>query len=119
MKLQEKTYNFKVTKFEPLTDTQWAKIQNFVEKPYHIGRPRKVDLRKVLDGLRHLVRTGAQWRNVSEQYEKSAVLRYYYDKWKKDGTWSRILKTLVSYRRNQLGRIKEPTLGAIAAANRR
>lgn len=34
MKLQKKTYNFKVTKFEPLTDTQWAKIQNFVEKPY-------------------------------------------------------------------------------------
>ena len=64
MKLQMKTYKFKVESFQPLTDTQWATINDLVEKTYVTGRPRKTNLRNVVDGIRYLVRTGCQWRNV-------------------------------------------------------
>jgi putative transposase len=108
-----KTYKFKVRKFHPLSDNQWANIQDLVEKTYTTGRPRKVNLRSILDGLRFLVRTGCQWRNMDEKYGKMSTLRYYFDKWTDDGTWSLLLKTLVLKRRGQLNRQIEPSLGAI------
>lgn len=113
MKLQMKTYKFKVESFQPLTDTQWANINDLVEKTYVTGRPRKTNLRNVVDGIRYLVRTGCQWRNVDTKYEKMSVLRYYFDLWTKNNTWSKILKSLVSARRVQLGCEEEPDLGAI------
>ncbi len=78
-----KTYNFKVVSFQPSTDTQWANINDLVEKTYTTSRPRKTNLRNVVDGIRHLVRTGCQWRNVDTRYEKMSVLRYYFDLWTK------------------------------------
>lgn len=108
-----KTYTFKVRKFHPLSDNQWANIQHLIEKPYATGRPRKVNLRCILDGLRFLVRTGCQWRNLNEKYGKMSTLRYYFEKWTADDTWSLLLKTLVSKRRLQLKRPIEPSLGAI------
>lgn len=105
--------HFKIREFQALTDTQWAKVQNILEKVYRTGRPRKINLRSVFDGLRHMVRTGSQWRNVDKTYGTKSVLRYYFDKWKRDGTWSEALKSLILKRRGQLGRNEQPTLGAI------
>ncbi len=113
MKLHTKSYAFKVKKFEPLSDTQWANIQDLVEKRSLRGCPRRVDLRKVLDGLFHMIRTGCQWRNTDQKYGKSATLYYYFSKWKKAGTWDVILKRLVLLRRKQIGRNSMPSLGAI------
>ncbi len=108
-----KTYNFKVSSFQPLTDTQWSKIQDLVEKSYKTGRPVQANLRNVVDGIRYLVRTGCQWRNIPEVYEKASVIRYYFDKWKSDKTWSKLLLRLVTMRRVSLGREPSPSLGAI------
>lgn len=108
-----KPYKFKVTRFEPLTDTQWANIADLVEKPYTTGRPRQVNLRKVVDGLRYLVRTGCQWRNMDTKYENPSVLRYYFDLWSNNNTWSEMLKRLIPLRRVQLGCPAAPVVGAI------
>jgi putative transposase len=108
-----KTYKFKVVSFKPLTDTQWANVKDLIEKTYTTGRPRKTNLRNVVDGIRYLVRTGCQWRNIDTKYEKMSVLRYYFDLWTKNNTWSKILKRLVLLRRVQLGCEAEPNLGAI------
>jgi putative transposase len=109
----KKTYKFKVKRFEPLTAYQWFQIKDLIEIDAPTGRPRTANLRDVVDGLRHLVRTGCQWRNTNNKYESPAVLRYYFDKWKRDGTWTRVLQKLVSLRREQLGRYLKPSLGAI------
>lgn len=78
-----------------------------------MGRPTKVDLRAVFDGLRYMVRTGCQWRNIPENFPKSCTLRYYFDKWNREQSWTKILIRLVLGRREQLGRNPMPTLGAI------
>lgn len=113
MKLRAKSYAFKTRKFEPLSDTQWANIQDLVEKNSNRGRPRQADLRKILDGLFHLIRTGCQWRNTDQKYGNSTTLYYYFSKWKKDGTWEILLKRLVLLRRKQIGRNFMPSLAAI------
>lgn len=113
MKIQTKSYKFKIKKFEPLSDTQWANIHDLIEKKTKRGRPTEVDLRSVLDGLRYMVRTGCQWRNTPDNFPKSCILRYYFDKWEAEHLWTRILIRLVLKRREQLGRNPQPILGAI------
>lgn len=108
-----KTSPFKVTQFCPLTDNQWSKVQIILDKPYRTGRPRTANLRQVLNGLLWMVRTGCQWRNIDKTYGNKSILRYYFDKWRADGSWSELLKILVSERRQHLGRNQEPSLGAI------
>ncbi len=113
MKLQKKSYSFKVKQFTPLSNSQWANIADLVEKKAWTGRPRQTDLRQVVNGILHLVRTGCLWRNTDEKYGKSSVLYYYFSKWKKEQTWDKILQRLVPMRRKQLGRNENPCLAAI------
>jgi transposase len=49
-----------------LTDAQWSKLEPLL-KPlrgnrHAGGRPRKYELRRVVDALLYVVKTGCQWR---------------------------------------------------------
>ena len=44
-----------------LTDEAWARIESLMPKPSRRGRPRKVDLREIINALRYLVRSGCGW----------------------------------------------------------
>jgi hypothetical protein len=46
-----KNLHFKVSEFCPLTDKQWAKVQNIFIKAYLTGRPAKTNLRNIFDGI--------------------------------------------------------------------
>jgi transposase len=81
-----KSYKFKVRSFQPLTDMQWSNIADLIAKPYTTSRPPTVNLHNVVDGLRYLVRTGCQWRNIGTKYENPSVLRYYFDLWNNNNT---------------------------------
>jgi len=45
-----------------LTDAEWGLLQPLLPGPARRGRPRSVDLRAVVDGIRYVLRTGCQWR---------------------------------------------------------
>ena len=47
-----------------LTDEEWEIVKPILEKldPYTTGRPRKVDLREVLNAIFYLNKTGCPWR---------------------------------------------------------
>ena len=44
-----------------LTDEEWARIEPLMLQPSRRGRPRKVDLREIINALRYLVRSGCGW----------------------------------------------------------
>jgi transposase len=45
-----------------LTDAQWALIEPHIPAAPPGGRPRKTDMRDVVDALLYILRTGCQWR---------------------------------------------------------
>jgi transposase len=45
-----------------LTDAEWALIEPHVPAVKPLGRPRATELRKVLDAILYIARTGCQWR---------------------------------------------------------
>jgi transposase len=73
------------------------------------GRPREVHLRRVIDAIQYLDRTGCQWRMIPTDFPPSGTVRYYFDKWNEDGTLLQIHDTLRRKVRKQQGRSPEPT----------
>lgn len=95
-----------------LTDEEWEVISPLIPK-YLVGKPRKIDIRQVLNAIFYLIRTGCQWAYLPKEYPKPSTVRYYFDNWKWDGTWKRINDAIRGQLRLEIGRDKEPTIGII------
>jgi transposase len=67
------------------------------------GRPRS-DLREVLNAIFSLLRTGAPWRDLPERYGPWQTVYEWFNRWRRDGTWDRMLQAL-QIRRDRQGRI--------------
>jgi putative transposase len=68
-----------------LTDEQWALIgPRLPDRPG--GRPRKADLRAVVDAILYVLRTGCQWRYLPKDFPPKSTVWYYFDLWRHDGT---------------------------------
>lgn len=92
-----------------LTDDQWQRVQDFFPAHEGAGRPRTVDLRRVVDALMYQVRTGCQWRLLPNDFPPPGTVRYYFDKWTADGTLLDIHDELRRAVRVQQGRRPDPT----------
>ncbi len=101
-----------------VTDEQWAVIEPIVtyrseQDRYNGGRPRTVDLRRVVNALLYQARTGVQWRLVPAEFPPSGTVRYYFDKWTWDGTWIAINDAVREQIRLAHGRAAEPTAASL------
>src|SRR5947209_4157626 len=92
-----------------LTETQWQVLQPLLPLPAPTGRPRTVDLREILNAHFYLVRTGCQWRLLPKGFPGWTTVRYYFDKWTRDGTWQRLNDALRVLLRQQEGRQDSPS----------
>ena len=91
-----------------LTDAEWALLEPLLPKRQGPGRPRRVDLRQVLNALFYLTRTGCQWRLLPREFPYWGTVRYYFDKWTNDGTWERLNDALREHARVKAGRQAQP-----------
>ena len=68
-----------------VTDDQWALIEPHIPV-YPGGRPRKTDMRDVLDAILYILRTGCQWRYLPVDFPPKSTVWRYFDEWRHDGT---------------------------------
>jgi putative transposase len=72
-----------------LTDAQWALIEPHLPV-YPGGRPRKTDLRQVVNAIFYVLRTGCQWRFLPKDFPPKSTVWRYFDEWRHDGTFELI-----------------------------
>jgi len=96
-----------------LTDKQWDVIKDLIPPAKPGGRPRKLDMRQVINAILYVVVAGIQWRMLPREYPKWKSVYYYFSEWRDDGTWQRIHDTLRAEVRQQKGRHKHPTAGSL------
>ncbi len=80
-----------------LTEEQWLKIRDFFPDRYHHGRaghPFK-DHRTLVNGILWHVHTGAPWPDTPERYGPWQTVYDRFNRWRKDGTWDKILNALL------------------------
>src|SRR5271167_818102 len=75
------------TPFYPhdLSDAQWALIEPHLPI-YPGGRPRKTNLRDVVDAIFYILRTGCQWRYLPADLPPRSTAWRYFDHGRRDGT---------------------------------
>jgi putative transposase len=94
-----------------LTDAQWAVLQPLIPPARPGGRPRKTDVREVLNAVIYLNREGCTWRALPHDFPPWKTVYNYFQDWRDDGTWEDIQGALRRMLRLAEGRPASPSVG--------
>jgi transposase len=86
-----------------LSDSQYAHLEPLLPETRHhgkAGRPWLPHL-TVVNGVLWILRTGAPWRDLPERYGKWNTVFKRFNRWRRDGTWARVLSTVLDERDDQ------------------
>jgi len=77
-----------------LSDDAWEAIEPYLPrgKP---GKPR-VDDRRVISGILHVLKTGCRWRDVPPDYGPPTTVYNRYHRWAQRGIWQRIFEKMAA-----------------------
>ena len=81
-----------------LSDSQWARLASLFPDPTRCGkpgRPRQNPHRSIVNGILWILHTGAPWRDLPERYGPWPTVFYYFNAWRQDGTWNRVVTSLL------------------------
>jgi putative transposase len=96
-----------------MKDEEWALLEPFMPTPEPLGRPRKTDLRVVVNAILYILATGCQWRALPKHFPPRSTVQGYFYRWRDDGTWHWINRKLVRRSREAMGRNVMPSAGII------
>lgn len=90
-----------------LTDDQWAHIAHMLPAAQHGGRPRTTSMRRTVDAIFYLIRTGCQWRQLPHDFPPWETVYRYFAAWQRAGIIADIQRVL--YRLVRVSELREPT----------
>ena len=96
-----------------LTDREWALIEPFMPLPCRIGRPRKTDLREIVNAVLYMASTGCQWRQLPKDVPPVSTVQRYFYQWRDSRLWQTIRFYLAVQAREREGREAQPSAGVI------
>jgi putative transposase len=96
-----------------LTNEQWNLIKDLLPAGKGTGRPRKVDLREVVNTIQYQARTGCQWDYLPHDLLPKSTVWDYFVAWQKDGTWQKLVDALRGQVRTEEGREETPSAACI------
>jgi len=100
---------------QALSDEQFRLLEPLIPPPKTGGRPRTTDMRRMLDGLFYVVRTGCQWRHLPPPpaFPPWQTVYGYMRAFQKAGVWEVMRHHLLVMLREQEGREASPTAAII------
>jgi len=75
-----------------LSDEEWQRIEPLLPR----GRrgAHRVDDRRVISGIVHMLRSGARWRDCPPEYGPYTTIYNRFNRWSRQGIWLEMFKTL-------------------------
>ena len=77
-----------------LDDEAWAAIGPHL--PKNQPGARRVDDRRVISGILHVLKTGCRWQDCPAEYGPPTTIYNRFNRWSRRQLWSRILDALVA-----------------------
>ena len=77
-----------------LSDEAWAAIEPHL--PKNQPGARRVDDRRVISGILHVLKTGCRWRDCPKEYGPHTTIYNRFNRWSRRQLWVRILDALVN-----------------------
>jgi len=75
-----------------LSDAEWSRIEPLMPR----GRrgAHRVDDRRVISGIVHMLRSGARWRDCPAAYGPYTTIYNRFNRWSRQGIWFEIFEAL-------------------------
>jgi putative transposase len=96
-----------------LTDEQWNLVKDLLPVGKSTGRPRKVNLREVVNTVQYHARTGCQWDYLPHDLLPKSTVWDYFVSWQHDGTWEKLVDALRGQVRTEESREQTPSAACI------
>lgn len=96
-----------------LTDAEWSVLEPLMPLPRPLGRPRKTNLREVVNALLYIASSGGAWRLLPTEFPPFSTVQKYFYRWRDDGMLRTINNALVMIAREQADKRSSPTAGVI------
>lgn len=96
-----------------LTVEQYELFKSLVSPASTTGRPRRVNLMLVLQGILYVLVSGCAWRLLPSEYPPYSTVYYYFKKWRDDGSWKRIHDHLMQWVRVYEDRFASPSAASL------
>ena len=79
-----------------LSETEWKRLEPLLPR----GRrgAHRVDDRRVISGIVHMLRSGARWRDCPPVYGPYTTVYNRFNRWSRQGVWSEIFYALTGVR---------------------
>ena len=77
-----------------LSDEAWAAIEPYL--PKNQPGARRVDDRRVISGILHVLKVGSRWCDCPADYGPSTTVYNRFNRWSRRGFWLKLLDALVN-----------------------
>jgi len=77
-----------------LSDDAWAAIEPHL--PKNQPGARRVDDRRVISGILHVLKTGCRWRDCPPEYGPHTTIYNRFNRWSRRQVWRNVLEALVA-----------------------
>ncbi len=91
------------------SDDEWALLSPLIPSAQPGGRPRSVEIRRILNGIFSVLRSGCAWCSLQGEYGPWPTVYYYLRRWRLDSTWEHIHAQLRELARERTGRERTPS----------
>jgi putative transposase len=95
-----------------ISDKEWKILEPHVSQGT-IGRPRKHDIRAIVNAIRYIMRGGCQWRMMPKDFPPWKTVYDYYFRWRNNGKLQQIHDILAKQVRKMVGKNDTPSVGII------
>lgn len=75
-----------------LTDDQWKRIEPYL--PMDVRGKDRVDDRRVISGIVHVLKSGCRWRDCPEAYGPPTTIYNRFVRWAQRGIWENLFRAL-------------------------
>ena len=78
-----------------LSEKEWARIEPLL--PKRRRGAHRVDDRRIISGIVHMLRSGARWRDCPAVYGPYTTVYNRFNRWSRQGLWHEIFKALTGH----------------------
>lgn len=75
-----------------LSDNQWRQIEPHL--PTDVRGKERVDDRRVISGILHVIKSGCRWSDCPPEYGPSTTIYNRFVRWAERGIWERLFRAL-------------------------
>jgi putative transposase len=92
-----------------LTDAEWEYLQRYLPASSRRGRPRIHSMRRIVDAIFYILRTGCPWRYLPSKLPPWPTVFYHFRRFRLHDVWHPLYTALHRAERERVSRHPDPS----------